>query len=444
MRRLWFVLVCATAGLEGVYLALARLVDWRLHAAAFLWWAGGAVVLYLGVVAYLRRVIRTERVLLQSSAASWVVFFIVAAAALFRLTVFLVPPTLSDDVYRYLWDGRVQMAGINPYRYAPSDPALAGLRTGDWTRINHPDIPTIYPPLTQLAFRVGAMIAPTILMQKAVCLALEFALIGVLVIGLPRMGVSPLMSVVYAWHPLAVIEVAGSGHNDSLGIVALMVALLLWAQRRPVWSGVLAAVSFLSKFATILWLPFYAVRARGSLAIMIGIMAIAAAWCQCSPHFTPGLGHYARHWEFNSSLYSVLLWVMRDPLWTRLLALLIIGIVGIVLARRGDDLAGYALVMLQAVIVLAPVVEPWYLLWVLSLLCVRFSWMWTVFAGLVLLSYAVLIGYVQHGVWVVPMWVKLAEYGPLYGWLSWRAFQRLRTHSPAGGRVSRRVRSYAC
>ncbi len=96
---------------------------------------------------------------------------IIGAGLVFRGTAFFAPPTLSDDIYRYLWDGRVQMAGINPYNYPPNDANLAHLKTEDWEGINHKHIRTIYPPLAQTIFAVGAFVYPTINAQKFILLS---------------------------------------------------------------------------------------------------------------------------------------------------------------------------------------------------------------------------------------------------------------------------------
>ena len=420
MRRLWLVLGCAFCSLELVYLAIARLGDLRQHAAAFLWYAGAAVLIYLGVVWVLRR---TRLPALPASRK--LVGGIVLGGVAFRLTLLGLTPTLSDDVYRYLWDGRVQAAGINPYRYAPDDAALQGLRTEAWASINHPHIPTIYPPLMQLAFRTGVRLAPTIHMQKVIFLICDVLVTLLLVGWLPRWGIHPLASLIYTWHPLVVVETAAGGHNDPWGVLWLLIGLWLWHGRRRVTAAASLAMAFLAKMSTALLLPFFAVRARKPLAVFLGVIALGGASCLCSPHFTPGLRPYAQDWEFNSSLFSLLLLALRDPVVTRVVCGIVAVLIGVWMARRTEDLFAYTCVMLQTVILLFPVVEPWYLLWLIPLLCVRFSWAWLGFTGLVLLSYTVLVGYVHDGVWQIPGWVKWVEYGPLYLWLLWRGWQKL-------------------
>jgi len=421
MRHSYVWLCVGFLGLEAVYVRLAQLRDLRQHAAAFLGYFGVAFLIFLGVVWIVRRLLARS-----TQPHGWLLLGIMLAAVVFRLSLVQLTPTLSDDVYRYLWDGRVQQSGINPYRYAPDDEALASLRDERWHKINHKDIPTIYPPLMQLAFRVGVWLSPTILMQKIVFLVCDLGIIGLLIWWLPRWGASPLMSLIYAWHPLVVIEVAGSGHNDPLGVVWLLVGLGCWHVRRRVAGTLAFALAFLSKFTTALLWSFYWFRGRKLFLVFLAIVGLGGLSCLCSPYFTPGLGHYARHWEFNSLVYSLLLSVVGQPLVVRLLCGMVLLVAGIVLARRTDDLVHYTLRMIQLAIVLAPVLEPWYLLWLIPLLCLRPSWMWLVFSGLVMLSYTVLIRYVSEGVWQIPTWAKWVEYAPLYAWMIVRAWRGYR------------------
>ena len=434
-------LVCFLLGwlsLEALYLRIAQLGDLRRHAGEFLVYAGVAFLVYLGLVAVVRQLTRSA-----SRQPRWMLWGLLIGAVGFRVTLVGLTPTLSDDIHRYLWDGRVQLAGLNPYRYAPDDEALTSLRDASWALINHKDIPPIYPPLMQLAFRVGAWLSPTIPAQKWLFLTFDLALLLLLIACLPRWGIPPVMSVIYAWHPLVVIEVAASGHNDPLGVVCLMTGLWLWQARRR-WLGTVSfALAFLAKFTTVLLWPFYWVRARKEGLVFLVALAAAGLWSRCSPHVTPGLGHYVRHWEFNGSLYPLLVALLGDPLLVRALSACVVMGAGWWMARRSegrqgraecrnrwgsgrsDDLVGYTMWMIQAMILLTPVLEPWYLLWLIPLFCVRFSWMWLVFSGSTLLSYTVLIRYVSAGIWQIPLWAKLVEYVPLYAWLLWHAWKRL-------------------
>lgn len=432
MKRPVAWLILGAAVLEWCYIRIAQLGDLRQHAARFLVEFGVGFLVYLAMVRFVRRLPPGQ------PAQRWIVWAVLAAGVVFRLTLVGLRPTLSDDVYRYLWDGRIQQAGIDPYRYAPDAEALSRFRDKAWSRINHRDIPTIYPPLMQLAFRIGVQLSPAILAQKLVFLLCDLAVMAVLVWWLPRAGVSPPMSLLYAWHPLVIVEVAGSGHNDPLGVCWLVVGLALWGARRPLISTLAFVAAFLSKFTTALLWPFYALRHRRLLPVFLLALVFAWLWCRGSPHLIHGLGYASTAWEFNSSLYRLMLSWLGTPLPTRIVCAGMLLFVGMTAARRTDDLVQYTCWMLQAAMLLTPVLEPWYLLWLIPVLCVRFSWAWLGFSGLVMLSYTVLPRYVSDGVWRIPSWALWLEYGPLYAWLlvcAWRFVRRRQKSEDRGQRL---------
>ena len=161
------------------------------------------------------------------------VLLILAIAATLRLIVIAAPPYLSTDVYRYVWDGRVIAAGINPYRYIPNDPHLAALRDRDiFPRINRNTYaPTIYPPAAEALFFVVTRVSESVAAMKAAMVACEAIAIILLLRLLAVAGLPPARIIVYAWHPLPLWEFAGSGHIDA-AIIALVVSALWYARTR--------------------------------------------------------------------------------------------------------------------------------------------------------------------------------------------------------------------
>ena len=158
---------------------------------------------------------------------------ILAGALLMRLGLIFVEPYLSTDIYRYIWDGRVQAAGINPYRYMPVAPELSHLRDAAiFPNINRPDTAvTIYPPMAQAIFLALTRFGESVLAMKLGLMAFEAATVAVLIGLLHRLG-RPLTRVVaYAWHPLPIWEIAGSGHIDIAMCALLMAGLLMFLQR---------------------------------------------------------------------------------------------------------------------------------------------------------------------------------------------------------------------
>lgn len=174
---------------------------------------------------------------------------VLALALAMRLVPLLGPPLLSSDVYRYVWDGRVQAAGINPYRYRPADPALAALRDqAVYPNINRAiEAPTIYPPAAQGLFRLAAAVSPGVVGMKVAMVAAEGVAGAFLLALLRRAGLPAARLAIYAWAPLPVWEFAGDGHVDAASLAWIGAALLAAATGRRAFAGVALAGGGLTK-----------------------------------------------------------------------------------------------------------------------------------------------------------------------------------------------------
>ena len=182
---------------------------------------------------------------------------ILAVAVLARAVALFAPDTLSTDIYRYIWDGRVQAAGINPYRYVPADPALAFLRDEDvYPNINRREYaPTVYPPVAQIIFLIASRIQETGTAMKLAMAGFEAVTIGAIFALLRRDGLPPERVLIYAWHPLPIWEFSGAGHIDAAAIAFLSLALLAAMRERPVAAGAALALATLVKPFTLVIAP---------------------------------------------------------------------------------------------------------------------------------------------------------------------------------------------
>ena len=248
-----------------------------------------------------------------------------AIAALARLLIVVTPPVMSTDLYRYVWDGRVQAVGINPYRFVPADPALHGLRdegsgpTAIYPNINRADTaPTIYPPAAQMLFAAIGLTASSIWTMKGVMLALD-VLAGVLIWRMLRLAGRPdAWVLVWAWNPLVIREFAGAGHIDAAALAASAAALLLAARRRPGWAGAALAVAVLCKLlpaalAPAIWRP----RGwRAPVAALAVIVAGYAVYISAGARVLGYLPGYAREEELTQGGGFMLLrvWEQFGPL----------------------------------------------------------------------------------------------------------------------------------
>ncbi len=184
---------------------------------------------------------------------------ILVGAVAMRLALLFVEPYLSTDIYRYIWDGRVQAAGINPYRFVPNAPELAQLRDAAiFPLINRASYaPTIYPPVAQAIFLAITRLGENVLVMKLGLLACEAATVAALLALLERLGAPPTSIAAYAWHPLPIWEIAGNGHVDAAMIALLMAGLLLFVRGRTILAGVAATLGALVKPAALLALPVF-------------------------------------------------------------------------------------------------------------------------------------------------------------------------------------------
>ncbi len=213
-------------------------------------------------------------------AALW---WVLGVAVALRVPVIAAPPFLSGDLFRYIWDGRVQQAGINPYRYIPAAPELGALRDDAiYPNVNRRDYaPTIYPPAAQLIFRAAAAFGQTPLAIRVAMEAFEALAVACLLCLLRLVGRPGAQVLIYAWNPLAVWTFAGNGHVDAAGAGLAALALLLACTRRRGLAGVALGLATLTKFlplvlAPALWRRWDWRLPLGFLVVVVGLYALYA------------------------------------------------------------------------------------------------------------------------------------------------------------------------
>jgi hypothetical protein len=359
-----------------------------------------------------------------------VVVLVVAVAC--RLLVVADLPTLSDDAYRFVWDGRVQAAGINPYSYAPASPRLRRLRDYRiFTEVNRPFTRTGYPPTNEVAFYAINRVAGEGTTQvKRAFVAIEAVAVALLLLLLARAGMSLGRVALYAWHPLAIFEIAGTGHPEPLLIVLTLAALLAWQRRAPVAAGAALGAAVLTKFTPLLLAPFM-LRRLGARFLAAGVVVAGLLFAPYSGAGTAALGSidaFQRE-RFGAGPYR---WLVDAGLADRparalLLVALALG-VAYSAARPPRDLVAacrYAALLLGGALLASFTVQPWYLLWVLPLMCLApiGALLWA--AGSVSLFYLTIEPY-QHldpSLVSVIVWapaLALLAIGALRGWLRHR------------------------
>lgn len=412
-------ILAAGALAEFCFLLIVRLGDLRANTAAFLalYFPLFAIALFC-FLAFPR---------LEGRALRAVLLF----ALLFRLTMLASPPTLSNDIYRYIWDGRLLSDGINPYLYAPEDPALAAYRSEIYGRMNYPDTHTVYPPTSQFLFLFAYQVAgENPLMLKAVFGGLDFMACILMARLLAEFGLPLGGLFLYAWNPLPIVEFAGSGHSDSGMLFFLLLSFYLLKKG---WSGLsMAGLGFAicSKVFPLLYIPFY-LRLVPLKRLLATALVVASL---CAPLYKPeavanvrrSLEKYYRLFEFNASIHYLARYIGREyygvslnkkngPVLRAVFFALAVLLFVFFKVRSALDLMRAIFYLMIMFLLLSTTMHPWYVAW--ALVFVPFFPK----ASIVYLSGAVALSYLTYtsNPWMERSWVLLLEYLPTYGLLAY-------------------------
>src|SRR5882762_3894704 len=344
-----------------------------------------------------------------------VIVFGLVLSALWHIQFLRMPPGSDDDIHRYVWDGRVQRLGYNPYIVVPSDPALAGLHTPETRTLNNPEVPSPYPAGAQLFFRAVTSIHESTFALKVAFVICDFAIVFVLLDILRRTRQGEHWVLAYAWHPLLAIEVAGSGHVDIVGVLLLLVSAASLVRR---WRAV-AAISFglavAVKFLPIVLLPlcWKRVRLRDPALAAIGIALLYVPFLNHGRIPIGSLGTYVQRFRFNDPVFATLERVAAPQLVAGL-AVLVGFLTAIWMRRKSEEGSSDAFAWpMAASLLCAPVVYPWYLLWVLPFIRSTSTVPIMIWTLSIIPTY-----YVWHlrtvgRPWLVPGWILLLEYGSM-------------------------------
>jgi hypothetical protein len=296
-------------------------------------------------------------------------------------------------------------------------------------------------------------------------LGFDLLTMAALFLILRHLAIDPTRGLLYAWNPLAIVEIAGSGHADIIGVFFLTLSLWLLIKKRPHLANFSLALSFLSKiFSTMLWPIYFFTQKKNKIVLALIFMIFAAVfywpYADAGRALFTGLLIYGEKWQFNASIFWIIFsavktllpesWVVRwmiapygyaadavtlDSRGADLALMISKGIVALVFAgmfcyylmrlKKDVERAGpvwiarLGLILLGGFFLLSPTVQPWYLCWLLPFLALAPNRAWLLLTGLVTLSYWQLIDYDRFGIWQQSLWIKLVEYAPFYLLLVW-------------------------
>jgi alpha-1,6-mannosyltransferase len=334
-------------------------------------------------------------------------------AAAWHVPFLLKPPGLDDDIRRYLWDGRVQRLGYNPYVVVPNDPALAALHTPETRTMNNPHVPSPYPPCAQLFFRAVTAMHESIFALKFAFVLCNVAIVFVLLDILRRSGQGAHWVLAFAWNPLLATEVAGSGHIDIFGALLLLISFAALGRRWRAVAAVAFGLAVAVKFLPIVLLPIYWKRVR----VRDGALAAVVVALLYVPFLNHGripigsLGTYVQSFRFNDPVFATLERVAVPQVAVGL-ALLAGLLSAIWLRKKSAELSSDEFAWpMAATLLCAPVVYPWYLLWMLPFVRSRSTAPIIVWTVSIIPIYYVWYLRALGGPWLLPGWITLVEYG---------------------------------
>ncbi len=391
-----------------------------------------------------------------------IVFFAAACRAV------LVPqrPYLSSDVYRYVWDGRVQAAGINPYRYVPEAAELSGLRDAKiFPNVNREDRNWLspYPPVAQIVFLGVTRIRPmSVTAFKAAMSSFDLITVFLLMLVLARSGIDPARAIIFAWHPLVIFESAHSGHLEAVYIAFLALALLAWSGRKHALTGFALALAALVKFYPVLLLPAFLLAKRDTPAVEItndsadpswvahdGRAALSAFFDKSSLTmlgafiatvglaYLPYLGAGRNLFGFLSGYVVEEGFIQSGSRYFALAALrelipvptvgflVVVAVIFAAAALRWSlrnklsavDVAQGATALIGLYLFITTPRYSWYYVWMIPFLCLapRVGWLYLTCASALLY----LVWYTPLVYPEIPLWLGLCIYVPAFGWVAW-------------------------
>jgi alpha-1,6-mannosyltransferase len=358
--------------------------------------------------------------------------WILLAGFLFRITVFPLYPAFSEDLYRYRWEGKMQLKDFNPYLTAPDDPRLEPLRDAVYPRIVGKEFRAVYGPLIELSERgfyglISAMTddpAVQLFWFKAMAAFADLGIIGAVCLLLAARGQPVERVLIYCWCPLPVFEFWATGHNDAIVLMFVMAALAMAARKRNSLAAVALSLAVAAKYWPALLFPsFTGFRWRRILPAFAILTAIGLAfalpyWSDVSNNvrFTTG---FLGGWRNNDSLHGVIAALTPDPYMAKYVTMAVIGAAALGFATLKWRIEARVLAVIVTILALSANVHPWYLTWILPLLPlypIPGLMLWTALAPL---FYRVLIDWTILGQWDGNTPFRWLVYAPVALVLAW-------------------------
>jgi len=407
---------------------------------------------------------------------------VILFSILFRLIILPGELIHENDIYRYIWDGKATLHGINPYKYAPADvfmydygyvddyynednettikaktftesdvqnlEVLVGLRDENPTfykRIGHWQVPTIYPPMAQILFTLPVLVnSYSIVLMKFFFVVFDIASLFLIIGLLNHFHKNPSMSIIYGWSPLVLFEFSNGGHYDSIPIFLTLMSIFMVVKRRQ-WGGTcVLALATLSKFFSGVLLPILINPLKKRYVFLFGFIILSLyapyiIWDQAGVGGVfQGLMTYNRQWSYNSSVFA-LIYILMENISSDLthsllpskivagcLFLIVLAILSIKKNKSDLDVVHKCFLAIAILFIINPVADPWYFCWVVPFLCFFPYKSWYLLSGLLMLGYLKFhtdISIVDVKYWDISL-ISWITYTPFFICLIFEGFRR--------------------
>lgn len=420
--------------------------EWRVYALGVTLWAaltlcsrsfadrGGTSFLVSSAVAGIVYLLAIRELFATPRPSGRVLVIGLVVAAVWHVQFLRLPSGADDDIRRYVWDGRVQRLGYNPYVVVPDDPAAQRLHTSETLSLNNPDVPSPYPPGAQIFFRAVTAIRESTLAMRLALVSCELAILLALFDVLRRTQQGHLV-LAFAWNPLVAIEVAGSGHVDILGVLFVLLSVAALERRWRATAAVALGVAVAVKFLPIVLLPLYWKRVRlrdaALAASVVGLLYVPFVDGGRIP--LGSLGTFVQRFRFNDPVFATLERV-APPHVVAAFAVLVGLLTAAWIRKSSSEWSSAACAWpMAASLLCAPVVYPWYLLWLLPFVKSISTLPILVWTVSIFPTYVVWHLRTLGRPWRVPIWATAVEYGAV---AAAAAYLALRQSAAATARCS--------
>ena len=345
---------------------------------------------------------------------------VVLVAVVLRVPFLLTEPLLSDDIFATFGTAGSNTPGSTlPLCTRGARARISARRArAQLRRHQQQGYPNCLPPFMQMAFFAATAVSTSVGWMKLFFVLADLALVLVLMQLLGTLGLNPVRALIYAWSPLVVVEVAGSGHNDALAVLCLMAALLAIVENRQslTISMFLLTLSGMGKIVgftlTPLWLRSLSPRAL--LVMPLVSVLLALPYASAGSLAFRGLTQYGLRWRGNDGLFHILYYVTGSLDTAKIvIGAFLVTMVLVLVAMKANPLRSSYLT-LGAILLLTTTLHPWYLLWIAPFLAIYASPAWLYLSLSVALAYHSAYLATPGQPWEDVVWVKLLEYVPFF------------------------------